>query len=59
MNFVSTSHWMHGRLQVHLRYTRDGVINAVEEIWFPTSPPERIMIFDDGIEVSPPLYAWL
>jgi len=59
MQYVSTYHWMHGPLQVHVRHTRGGLINAVVESWYPTSPTECVVLLEDDIEVSPLFYAWL
>lgn len=59
IQYASTYHWMHGPLQVHVRHTRGGLINAVVESWYPTSPTECVVFLEDDIEVSPLFFAWL
>lgn len=58
-NYVHEFLWPHGKKHVHVRIARAGLLHAVVESWFPSSPNNYGLLLEDDLEVSPYYYAWL
>jgi hypothetical protein len=51
--------WPHGSKVVNVRVKKGGLVGAVAESWYPSSPEDHGIIFEDDIEVSPYFFKWL
>ena len=51
--------WPHGPKEIRHRVKRGGLVTAVAESWYPSSPEDHCIILEDDIEVSPYYFVWL
>ncbi|KAF8159700.1 hypothetical protein B0H34DRAFT_654996 [Crassisporium funariophilum] len=51
--------WPHGRVFVHHRVIRGGLLPAVVESWYPHNNDSYGLLLEDDIELSPLYYAWI
>ena len=51
--------WPHGFKLINVRVKEGGLVTAVAESWYPSSPEDHGIILEDDIEVSPYFFKWL
>ena len=59
VSFVEAVQWPHGPKSVRRRILQGGLVRAVSEAWYPSSPDEFGLFLEDDIEVSPYFTDWL
>jgi len=59
IEYVNRFVWPHGPKTVHVRVEKGGLVSAVAESWYPSSPEDHGIILEDDIEVSPYFFVYL
>ena len=58
-DFVTNFEWPQGSKSMFVRVNHGGLVTAVSESWYPSSPGEHGIILEDDIEVSPYYFLYL
>ena len=59
VEYATSFSWPHGSKSIHRRVKKGGLVTAVAECWYPSSPEDHGIILEDDIEVSPYFFRWL
>lgn len=59
VQFASAFSWPYGSKIIRKRFTQGGLIRAVSESWYPSSPSEYGLLLEDDLELSPQYLNWI
>lgn len=58
LQYVRDLEWNYGRINIHHRVLKGGLLAQVVESWFPQNNDEYAIILEDDVEVSPLFYIY-